>query len=129
MPKTILGLDPPRLIISTAIADMGPPEAIPVPGPPGAGLAIKKQTLPQSALLWQAPTPDPEEPLMGTQDPSTGCDFGDYPEHRSRWYVPSKTYPPPAQEGSSIRKFIHKKYASAGNQRNVLIARSATNLR
>jgi small subunit ribosomal protein S3 len=64
---------------------------------------------------------------MGHKIHPTGLRLGITQEHRSRWYAPSKTYPLLLQEDAQIRKFINKKYASAGIS-DVLIARKADQL-
>ena len=64
---------------------------------------------------------------MGHKIHPTGLRLGITQEHRSRWYAASKTYPTLLQEDDRIRKFIHKKYASAGIS-DVLIARKADQL-
>ncbi|MBL6793159.1 30S ribosomal protein S3 [Synechococcus sp. AH-601-N23] len=64
---------------------------------------------------------------MGHKIHPTGLRLGITQEHRSRWYASSKTYPTLLQEDDRIRKFIHKKYGSAGIS-DVLIARKADQL-
>ena len=64
---------------------------------------------------------------MGHKIHPTGLRLGITQEHRSRWYASSKTYPSLLQEDDRIRKFIHKKYGSAGIS-DVLIARKADQL-
>ena len=64
---------------------------------------------------------------MGHKINPTGLRLGITQEHRSRWYAPSKSYPALLQEDDRIRKFIHKKYGSAGIS-DVLIARKADQL-
>ena len=51
---------------------------------------------------------------MGHKINPTGLRLGITQEHRSRWYASSKNYPALLQEDDRIRKFIHKKYGSAG---------------
>ena len=64
---------------------------------------------------------------MGHKINPTGLRLGITQEHRSRWYASSKSYPALLQEDDRIRKFIHKKYGSAGIS-DVLIARKADQL-
>ena len=64
---------------------------------------------------------------MGHKIHPTGLRLGITQEHRSRWYASSKNYPALLQEDDRIRKFIHKKYGSAGIS-DVLIARKADQL-
>ena len=64
---------------------------------------------------------------MGHKINPTGLRLGITQEHRSRWYASSKNYPALLQEDDRIRKFIHKKYGSAGIS-DVLIARKADQL-
>ena len=64
---------------------------------------------------------------MGNKIHPTGYRLGITQEHRSRWYASSKNYPALLQEDDRIRKFIHKKYGSAGIS-DVLIARKADQL-
>lgn len=64
---------------------------------------------------------------MGHKIHPTGLRLGIIQDHRSRWYAPSKTYPSLLQEDDCIRRFITKKYASAGIS-DVLIARKADQL-
>ena len=64
---------------------------------------------------------------MGHKIHPTGLRLGITQEHRSRWYASSKSYPALLQEDDRIRKFIHKKYGSAGIS-DVLIARKADQL-
>ena len=65
---------------------------------------------------------------MGHKIHPTGLRLGITQEHRSRWYAPSKSYPSLLQEDDRIRKFIHKKYGSAGIS-DVLIPARPTSLR
>jgi len=64
-----LGLDPPRLIISTAIADIGTlPEGDFRPAPRGRAFAIQKKNKPAHRIAVAAPSPDPRRHrLMGTR--------------------------------------------------------------
>ena len=64
---------------------------------------------------------------MGHKINPTGLRLGITQEHRSRWYAPARTYPTLLQEDERIRKFVNKKYASAGIS-SVLIARKADQL-
>ena len=64
---------------------------------------------------------------MGHKIHPTGLRLGITQEHRSRWYASIKNYPALLQEDDRIRKFIHKKYGSAGIS-DVLIARKADQL-
>ena len=64
---------------------------------------------------------------MGHKIHPTGLRLGITQEHRSRWYASSKNYPALLQEDDRIRKFIHKKYGSAGIS-DVLIASKADQL-
>ena len=64
---------------------------------------------------------------MGHKIHPTGLRLGITQEHRSRWYASSKNYPSLLQEDDRIRKFIHKKYGTAGIS-DVLIARKADQL-
>ena len=64
---------------------------------------------------------------MGHKIHPTGIRLGITQEHRSRWYAPSKTYPVLLQEDDRIRRFINKKYSTAGIS-EVLIARKAHQL-
>jgi len=64
---------------------------------------------------------------MGHKIHPTGLRLGITQDHRSRWYASSKSYPSLLQEDDRIRRFIHKKYASAGIS-DVVIARKADQL-
>ena len=64
---------------------------------------------------------------MGHKIHPTGIRLGITQEHRSRWYAPAKSYPSLLQEDDSIRRFINKKYSSAGIS-EILIARKAHQL-
>ncbi|GCE64508.1 30S ribosomal protein S3 [cyanobiont of Ornithocercus magnificus] len=64
---------------------------------------------------------------MGHKIHPTGLRLGITQEHRSRWYAPSRSYPNLLQEDDQIRKFIHKKYGSAGIS-DMRIARKADQL-
>ena len=64
---------------------------------------------------------------MGHKIHPTGLRLGITQEHRSRWYAPSRSYPNLLQEDDRIRKFIHKKYGSAGIS-DMRIARKADQL-
>tara|TARA_Y100001968_G_scaffold21904_1_gene17326 strand:+ start:12818 stop:13549 length:732 start_codon:yes stop_codon:yes gene_type:complete len=64
---------------------------------------------------------------MGHKIHPTGIRLGITQEHRSRWYASAKNYPALLQEDDRIRRFIDKKYSSAGIS-EVLIARKAHQL-
>jgi small subunit ribosomal protein S3 len=64
---------------------------------------------------------------MGHKIHPTGLRLGITQDHRSRWFAPKKTYPTLLQEDDRIRRFIHRKYGSAGIS-DVLIARKADQL-
>jgi small subunit ribosomal protein S3 len=64
---------------------------------------------------------------MGHKIHPTGLRLGITQDHRSRWYAPSRTYPTLLQEDDRIRRYIRKKYATAGIS-DVVIARKADQL-
>ena len=64
---------------------------------------------------------------MGHKIHPTGLRLGITQDHRSHWYASSRNYPTLLQEDDRIRKFIHKKYGSAGIS-DMRIARKADQL-
>ena len=64
---------------------------------------------------------------MGHKIHPTGLRLGITQDHRSHWYTSSRNYPTLLQEDDQIRKFIHKKYGSAGIS-DMRIARKADQL-
>ena len=64
---------------------------------------------------------------MGHKIHPTGLRLGITQDHRSHWYAPRRVYPTLLREDDRIRRFIHKKYGSAGISA-VLISRKADQL-